>query len=327
MVCCLTAPSHYLNQVSLSIIVIIWHSFLGNVFLNTNDINPKVVFEIYTFGIRATGDNELTHWGRVTHICVSTLTIIGSDNVLLPGRSQAIIWTNAVTLLIRTLGTNFCEILGKIHSFSFKKMHLKMSSAKGRIFSLGLNELTVTVSSMYWVPSYCPFNDLQHLHSIVLCSGIHHSSFWLNHGIMLSRTITDQVQWCQDPYHLIFVRDWLTHYMIHFCLGNIRKHLYIQSFFDMAQVAEIFPCEKHDLSSIHTQCDGPCLCHWDSCKGGIAQNLPGLSTSARTEKMLCSIQFICHVVGCVTWLPYWDFQSGPCSFCCVFQFHRRFVTL
>ena len=44
-------------------------------------------------------------------------------------------------LLIRTLGTNFSEILGKIHSFSFKKMHLKMSSAKGRLFSLGLNEL------------------------------------------------------------------------------------------------------------------------------------------------------------------------------------------
>ena len=69
-----------------------------------------------------------THWGRVTHICVSKLTIIGSDNGLSPGRRQAIIWTNAGILLIRTLGTNFSEILGQIHSFSFKKMHLKMSS-------------------------------------------------------------------------------------------------------------------------------------------------------------------------------------------------------
>ena len=33
----------------------------------------------------------LSHWGRVTHICVSKLTIIGSDNGLLPGRRQAII--------------------------------------------------------------------------------------------------------------------------------------------------------------------------------------------------------------------------------------------
>ena len=33
----------------------------------------------------------LTHWGRVTHICVGNLTIIGSDNGLSPGRRQAII--------------------------------------------------------------------------------------------------------------------------------------------------------------------------------------------------------------------------------------------
>ena len=32
-----------------------------------------------------------THWGRVTHICISKLTIIGSDNGLSPGRRQAII--------------------------------------------------------------------------------------------------------------------------------------------------------------------------------------------------------------------------------------------
>ena len=46
----------------------------------------------------------LTHWGGVTHICVSKLTIIGSDNGLSPGRRQAIIWTNAGILLIRPLG-------------------------------------------------------------------------------------------------------------------------------------------------------------------------------------------------------------------------------
>ena len=54
----------------------------------------------------------LTHWGRVTHICVSKLTIIGSDNGLSPDRRQAIIWTNAgLSLLIGPLGTNFSEIL------------------------------------------------------------------------------------------------------------------------------------------------------------------------------------------------------------------------
>ena len=53
----------------------------------------------------------LTHWCRVTHICVSKLTSIGSDNGLAPGRRQAIIWTNAGILLIGHLGTNFSEIL------------------------------------------------------------------------------------------------------------------------------------------------------------------------------------------------------------------------
>ena len=43
--------------------------------------------------------SHLTHWGRVTHICVSKLTIIGSDNDLSPGRHQAITWTNAGILL------------------------------------------------------------------------------------------------------------------------------------------------------------------------------------------------------------------------------------
>ena len=38
------------------------------------------------------GHKELTHfWGWVTHICVSKLTIIASDNGLSPGRRQAII--------------------------------------------------------------------------------------------------------------------------------------------------------------------------------------------------------------------------------------------
>ena len=90
----------------------------------------------------------LTHRGRVTHICVSKLTIIGSDNGLAPGRRQAIIWTNAGILLIRTLGTNFSELLSKIHAFSFKKMHLKMSSAKWRPFCLGLNVLTYGLASI-----------------------------------------------------------------------------------------------------------------------------------------------------------------------------------
>ena len=90
----------------------------------------------------SSGHNELTHWGRVTHICIGKLTNIGSDNGLSPGRRRAIIWTNAGTLLIGPLGTNFSEFFIVIHTFSFNKMHLKMSSTKWCPFCLGLNVLS-----------------------------------------------------------------------------------------------------------------------------------------------------------------------------------------
>ena len=85
----------------------------------------------------------LTHWGRVTHICVGNLTIIGSDNGLLPGRRQAIIWTNARILLIGPLGTNFSENSIEVLTFSFTKMRLKLSSAKWQPFCLGPNVLNM----------------------------------------------------------------------------------------------------------------------------------------------------------------------------------------
>ena len=88
----------------------------------------------------------LSHRGRVTHICVSKLSIIGSDNGLSPDQRQAIIWTNAGILLIGNLGTNFNEIVIEIHTFSSKKIHLKMSSEKWRPFCLGLNVLIANIN-------------------------------------------------------------------------------------------------------------------------------------------------------------------------------------
>ena len=104
----------------------------------------------------------LTHWGRVTHICISKLTIIGSDNGLSPGWRQAIIWTNAGILLIGPLGTNFNGTSNEIHTFSFKKIHLKLSSGKWRPFCLGLNV------SMF---SYIQLKDYHSTHINILAPG------------------------------------------------------------------------------------------------------------------------------------------------------------
>ena len=70
----------------------------------------------------------------------ASVTIISSDNGLLPGWYQAIIWSNAGILLI---WTNFSEVLSKIHTSSFNKNYLKMLSAK---FFLVLNVLRVNSS-------------------------------------------------------------------------------------------------------------------------------------------------------------------------------------
>ena len=53
-----------------------------------------------------------------THICVSKLNIIASDNGLSSCRCQSIIWTNARILFIEPLETNFIEILNQ-NSFIF----------------------------------------------------------------------------------------------------------------------------------------------------------------------------------------------------------------
>ena len=88
--------------------------------------------------------SSLTHWGRVTHICVSKLTIIGSDNGLSPGRRRGHYlnqWWNIVNSNLR----NKLQWNPRQNSFIFiQKMHLKLS-VKGRLFSLGLNELNLEV--------------------------------------------------------------------------------------------------------------------------------------------------------------------------------------
>ena len=85
---------------------------------------------------------ELTHWGRVMLICVSKLTIIGSDNGLLPGHHQAIIWTSAGILLIGSFGTNISEIVPFIH-FHSRKCIWKCHLQNGVYYRLGPNVLAM----------------------------------------------------------------------------------------------------------------------------------------------------------------------------------------
>ena len=116
--------------------------------------------------------------------------IIGSDNGLSPDRRQATIWTSAGILLIGPLGTNFSEILIGIQTFSFKKLHLKTSSAKWRLFCLGLNPIWQTlhcVSPCGISRRFSPYNHKRFLYCTTVCPGGFWScSVWyLGHSLFL----------------------------------------------------------------------------------------------------------------------------------------------
>ena len=93
----------------------------------------------------ASKPNTLTHWDRVTHTCVGTQTIIGSNNGFSPGPRQAIMWTNAGILLIRNLKTNLNEIWSENKTFSSNKLLLIVLSAKWSQICIDLNVLIIPI--------------------------------------------------------------------------------------------------------------------------------------------------------------------------------------
>ena len=128
-----SAPRHYLNQSWPNSLTHIYVAIVGVELTTNRDYWPTLLFmvcisflcpyktvlckysSIHSF-INSLGLSDAYIW-------VGKMTIIGSDNGLLPGRRQAIIWNSGGILLIGPLGTNSCEILIGIQTFSFKKMH------------------------------------------------------------------------------------------------------------------------------------------------------------------------------------------------------------
>ena len=138
---------------------------------------------------------DLILWGWLMHICISKLTVIGSDNGLSPGRHQAIIWTNAgiLLMLIRTLGTNFSEMLREIHTFSLKKLHLKISSAILWTFCLCLNVLRLKMS--YYFANKGPGFCMQCLSFLSAFNPSRRSHMWI-------------LKVRQDPLRRFWIMSW-----------------------------------------------------------------------------------------------------------------------
>ena len=116
------------------------------------------------------------------HTCIIKLG--NSYNGLLPVQCQAIIYTNAVVLLIEPLETTFLWIQINIKQFSFKKFNFKMLSAKQQALCFSLNVLKsscskqvfykiqtlqdYTVFSFYWTPL-----STSHWSVFILISALH----------------------------------------------------------------------------------------------------------------------------------------------------------
>ena len=107
----------------------------------------------------------LTHWGRVTYICVSKLTIIGSDNGLSSGRRQAIFWTSNIvnwTLTIKlqwNLNRNFYIF---IHENAFENAVWKMAATSSR----------PRYVNAFFSPWYSTRYDTQNKELDIWCHGI-----------------------------------------------------------------------------------------------------------------------------------------------------------
>ena len=123
------------------------HWFMAKCVISSHTIPVVYVFQCNFFF-------KLSHWGRMTHICVNKVTIISSDNNkvtiissdngLSPERRQAIVWTNAEILLIGTLGIIFSEIVHGNSNILCKKCTWKCRLRNGVHFaSMCLRGLSV----------------------------------------------------------------------------------------------------------------------------------------------------------------------------------------
>ena len=77
MACCLSAPSHYLNQYWLIIKAVLWHSLVSNFARSAHEFNQQPVFGDSTFKITTTSPRSQWAQGEsqkpVTYECWGTI--------------------------------------------------------------------------------------------------------------------------------------------------------------------------------------------------------------------------------------------------------------
>ena len=145
---------------------------------------------------------DLTHWGRVTRICVINLSPHWFRKWLLAWLAPSHYLNQCWNIVNSKLRTNFYEILSKIHMFSFEKMHLKMSSGKLWPFCLDLNVLTTAQDTRIVVPAnVCPvtcpmYDNMSLICWRILCNDVlflfKNEETWMVSGIIIYSWVQNQ---------------------------------------------------------------------------------------------------------------------------------------
>ena len=127
---------------------------------NRNDIPWKTIFSIQTEACMLSLCVDITVYmgtafslehfvrGRLTHIFVGNVTIIGLDNGLSPGRRQSIFLANAGILLIQSFETNFSEMFTEFIYLHSRTYLCKCRPRNGGHLASGLNVLIPAVDAV-----------------------------------------------------------------------------------------------------------------------------------------------------------------------------------
>ena len=155
----------------------------------------------------------------MTHICISKLAIIVSDNVLSPDWCQAIIWNSAGILSVGPLS----EISFKIHKFTIKTMHLKMPSGKWWAFYIQHQKPNIAQACPYWqvVHDKTGTNFITTLLCLyTVCSPNTHAAHWcvVRTGNSVSMFVPSSTR-SHLFYHLLYIP------------GNMQMALFCLTFF------------------------------------------------------------------------------------------------
>ena len=154
-----------------------------------------------------------------------------------------------------TIGTNFSQILSEIHTFSFEKMHLKISSAKWWQFCLSLNVMMHSMHmsmyiQIYWIYLFTSENWGQ-VHDGVI-KWKHFPRYWpLVRGIHLSPVNSPHKGQWRGALMFSLICAWINGWVNNLETGDLGRH---HAHYDVTVMDGICNRTRPSLVEVMTWC-------------------------------------------------------------------------